>query len=134
MTRHLLRLIWNRKRQNFLLTVEIFFSFLALFGVVLLAVHYANNARQSLGYSIDRIWSVQIDRKENDTEEAVKARHRETYRQLLMALRELPQIEGVAASFTGPYTNSSWGSHATAGRTRLRLRGQQRHRRLRHAL
>ena len=28
MTRHLLRLIWNRKRQNFLLTLEIFFSFL----------------------------------------------------------------------------------------------------------
>ena len=50
MTRHLLRLIWNRKRQNFLLTVEIFFSFLALFGVVLCAVHYANNSRQPLGF------------------------------------------------------------------------------------
>ena len=50
MTRHLLRLIWNRKRQNFLLTVEIFFSFLTLFGVVLFAVQYANNARQPLGY------------------------------------------------------------------------------------
>ena len=50
MTRHLLRLIWNRKRQNFLLTVEIFFSFLALFGVVLFAVHYANNSRQPLGF------------------------------------------------------------------------------------
>ena len=34
MTRHLIRLIWNRKRQNFLLTVEMFFSFLTLFGVV----------------------------------------------------------------------------------------------------
>ena len=37
MTRHLIRLIWNRKRQNFLLTVEMFFSFLTLFGVVLIA-------------------------------------------------------------------------------------------------
>ena len=54
MTRHLLRLIWNRKRQNFLLTVEIFFSFLTLFGVVLFAMHYANNARQPLGFDIDR--------------------------------------------------------------------------------
>ena len=52
MTRHLLRLIWNRKRQNFLLTVEIFFSFLTLFGVVLFAVHYANNARQPLGSGV----------------------------------------------------------------------------------
>ena len=88
MTRHLLRLIWNRKRQNFLLTVEIFFSFLTLFGVVLFAVHYANNARQPLGFDIDRLWSISVDRKESDEDPAVKARHRETYRQLLMALRE----------------------------------------------
>ena len=66
MTRHLLRLIWNRKRQNFLLTLEIFFSFLTLFGVVLFAMQYANNARQPLGYEIDRVWSMTVDRKETD--------------------------------------------------------------------
>ncbi len=81
MTRHLLRLIWNRKRQNFLLTVEIFFAFLTLFGVVLFAVHFANNTRQPLGYDIDRLWSITVDRKESDEDPAVKARHRETYRQ-----------------------------------------------------
>jgi putative ABC transport system permease protein len=110
MTRHLLRLIWNRKRQNFLLTVEIFFSFLTLFGVVLFAVHYANNARQPLGYEIERVWSITVDRKESDQDPAVKARHRETYRQLFVALREMPEIEVVAAAFTGPYANSNWGS------------------------
>ena len=87
MTRHLLRLIWNRKRQNFLLTVEIFFSFLTLFGVVLFAVHYTNNARQPLGFEIDRMWSVTVDRKEPDKDPAVKARHRETYRKLVVALQ-----------------------------------------------
>ena len=110
MTRHLLRLIWNRKRQNFLLTVEIFCSFLTLFGVVLFAVHYANNARQPLGFEIDRMWSVTVDRKEADQDPAVKARHRETYRQLFVALREMPEVEGVAGSFTGPYANAEWGS------------------------
>lgn len=112
MTRHLLRLIWNRKRQNFLLTVEIFFSFLTLFGVVLLAVHYANNARQPLGFDIERVWSISVDRKEPDKDPAVKARHRETYRQLLMTLDEMPEVEVVAASFTGPYANANWGSSA----------------------
>jgi putative ABC transport system permease protein len=110
MTRHLLRLIWNRKRQNFLLTVEIFCSFLTLFGVVLFAVQYANNARQPLGFEIDRMWSVTVDRKEADQDPAVKARHRETYRQLFVALREMPEVEGIAGSFTGPYANSEWGS------------------------
>ncbi|MEO8521231.1 MAG: ABC transporter permease [Acidobacteriota bacterium] len=109
MTRHLLRLIWNRKRQNFLLTLEIFFSFLTVFGVVLFALHYANNARQPLGYQIERIWSLTVDRKESADDVAVKTRQRETYRQLLAALRELPRVEGVAAAFTGPYANSNWG-------------------------
>jgi putative ABC transport system permease protein len=112
MIRHLLRLIWNRKRQNFLLTVEIFFSFLTLFGVVLFAAQYANNERQPLGFEIDRLWSISVDRKEPDTDPAVKARHRETYRLLLIALREMPEVEVVAAAFTGPYANSNWGSRA----------------------
>ena len=73
MTRHLLRLIWNRKRQNFLLTLEILFSFLALFGVVLFTVHFANNSRQPLGFDIDRVWNIVVDRKENEDDPAVKA-------------------------------------------------------------
>jgi putative ABC transport system permease protein len=112
MTRHLLRLIWNRKRQNFLLTVEIFFSFLTLFGVVLFAMHFASNAREPLGYEIDRLWSITIDRKEPDKDPAVKARHRETFRQLLLALDEMPEVEIAAAAFTGPYANANWGSSA----------------------
>jgi putative ABC transport system permease protein len=110
MTRHLLRLIWNRKRQNFLLTVEIFFAFLTLFGVVLIAAQYANNARQPLGYQIDRVWGLEVDRKESAQDAAIKARHRETYSQLLMALKDMPEVEEVAAAFTGPYANSNWNS------------------------
>jgi putative ABC transport system permease protein len=113
MTRHLIRLIWNRKRQNFLLTAEIFFSFLTLFGVVLFAAVYANNARQPLGFTIDRVWNLSVDRKESDKDPAVKARHRETYRQLLMALRDMPQIEAAGAAFTGPYANANWTSSST---------------------
>ena len=110
MTRHLLRLIWNRKRQNFLLTAEMFFSFMTLFGVVLMAAHFLNNSRLPLGYEIDRVWSLSVDRKESDQDPAVKTRHRQTYEQVLMALRDLPQVEAVGAAFTGPYANSNWGS------------------------
>ena len=110
MTRHLLRLIWNRKRQNFLLTVEIFFSFLTLFGVVLLGMQYANNARHPVGYQIARAWSIGVDRKEPADDPAIRARHRETYDQLVRALGDMREIEVVAAGFVGPYANASWGS------------------------
>ena len=33
MTKHLLRPVWNRKRQNGLVILEIFFSFVLLFAV-----------------------------------------------------------------------------------------------------
>ena len=118
MTRHLMRLIWNRKRQNFLLTVEILFSFLTLFGVVLVAAQYINNSRLPVGYQIDRVWSLNVERRESDEDPLVKARHRETFQQVLMALRDLPQVESVSAAFTGPYANSSWGSGTRLSRGR----------------
>ena len=85
-----------------------------LFGVVLFAVHFANNSRQPLGFDIDRVWSISVDRKETDEDPAVKARHRETYRQLLIALREMPQVEVAAAAFTGPYANCQLGQRHCA--------------------
>jgi putative ABC transport system permease protein len=110
MTRHLFRLIWNRKRHNFLLAVEIFFSFIVLFGVVLMSVTFANNWRQPLGFSIDRVWRIEVDRKEPDDDPAVKQRHRETYRQVLAMLHDLPEVEIAAGANISPYSGSSWGS------------------------
>ena len=45
MTRHLVRLIWNRKRQNLLLTIEIFCAFLVVFVVALFGLTFTINAR-----------------------------------------------------------------------------------------
>ena len=50
MTRHLLRLIWNRKRHNLLLSIEIFFSFVVLLAVTVLLINVAVNYGQPLGY------------------------------------------------------------------------------------
>jgi putative ABC transport system permease protein len=122
MTRHLIRLIWNRKRQNLLLAVEILCSFLVLFLVVFMGLHFAVNARKPLGFGIERVWNVDVGRPRelpggggNDAaaaqaRAAARARERDNIRRLILAARELPQIEIVAASFTGPYANSTWGS------------------------
>ena len=57
-----------------------------------------------------------VDRKESDEDPAVKARHRETYRQLLMALRDMPEVEMARRAFTGPYANSELGQQHAPGR------------------
>jgi putative ABC transport system permease protein len=122
MTRHLIRLIWNRKRQNLLLAVEILCSFLVLFFVVFLALHFGVNARKPLGFGIDRVWNVDVGRprelpgsRDGDAAAAqekagTRARERDNIRRLIAAARELPQIEIAAASYTAPYANSTWGS------------------------
>jgi putative ABC transport system permease protein len=115
MTRHLLRLIWNRKRSNFLIMVEILFAFLVLEGVVLMATYYANNYRQPLGYSIDRVWAVRIDTKERTQDKAVHAAQMAIVRQLFNAVRDLPEVEATCGGFTTPYSNASWTSDFQIG-------------------
>jgi putative ABC transport system permease protein len=110
MTRHLLRLIWNRRWHNALLIVEIFCSFLVLFGVVLLLVQYASNYRQPLGYDISRAWVIEVSVHVADQGPGEGSGHGERFRQLLAGVGELPQIEAVTAGFTTPYANASWES------------------------
>jgi putative ABC transport system permease protein len=123
MTRHLVRLIWNRKRQNLLLTIEILCSFLVVFVVVLFGLSFAVNARAPLGYHTDRVWVIDVGRPRSIpssgegeaalAQSAAEAREREVFRRLIAALRELPQVEIVAGAFTGPYVNSTWGGGLT---------------------
>lgn len=120
MTRHLFRLIWNRKRSNFLIMVEILCAFLVLEGVMVMATYYANNYRQPLGYSIDRVWGIRMDVKSRDNDKAVRAAQMATVQQLFNAVRDMPEVEAVCAGFTTPYANSSWTSgHKMDGRQLL---------------
>ncbi len=105
MIRHLFRLVWNRKRANALLVVEIAISFLVLFGVVLLATFYVDNARRPIGFDPTDVWVVGIDVKQesDDTwDEATVV----TTRNLALAVRDLPEVESVAAALSTPYSFS----------------------------
>ena len=120
MTRHLVRLIWNRKRQNLLLTIEILCAFLVVFVVALFGLTFAVNARAPLGFDTERVWTIDVGRPRTlagqDGEEAAaaaEAREREVFTRLLAAVRELPQVEIAAGAFTGPYINAGWGSGLT---------------------
>ena len=60
MTKHLFRLVWNRKRQNGLVIVEIFFSFIVLFAVTAAALWALDGMRRPLGYETPRVLNVSI--------------------------------------------------------------------------
>ena len=118
MTRHLLRLMWNRKRRNALLCVEIFFSFVLVAVIALIAVNYANNWRQGIGYRIDDVWNVKtVAPGQSDTGQFPEGTGR-TFGDIVAAVRALPGVQSVAAIGIAPYSNSEsrTGSHLQDGR------------------
>ncbi len=109
MIKHLLKLVWNRKRINFLITVEILLSFIVVFAVLVFAVYYADNYRQPLGYDYNHVWCINIDARSrfnnSDSQQQLG-----TMRQLLAALREFDEIESAAGVWGAPYTRGDWTS------------------------
>jgi len=133
MTRHLLKLVWNRKRSNVLIAVEILLSFIVLVGVTTLAVFYVDNYRKPLGYDVENIWTISFEKHapgrssvtiESGPEDAAAARkpvdrgfvgQRARIAQLMMSLRDMPEVESVAAAFVTPYSSNTWNSDIEVG-------------------
>ena len=65
MFKHLLKLIWNKKKQNALLITEIFVSFLVMFGVFTMLVYSFRNYRQPMGFNYDNVWVINFTPPEN---------------------------------------------------------------------
>ena len=91
--RHILRLMWHRKRHNVLIGLEIFISYLVLLGVMVIGVSYATFYRYPLGYDIDRVWRVGIRSDFRNDRDEDKAAGRQAVQQVLLALHDLPQVE-----------------------------------------
>ena len=128
MTRHLLRLVWNRKRSNLLVALEILLSFLVLTAVTTLAVFYADNYRKPLGFDVEHIWTITIEMNEEGRSSLItqsdgtegprvpdartRARRERLDRigQLLLAIRDMPEVEAVAGAAITPYSGNTWNS------------------------
>jgi len=109
MIKHLCKLVWNRKRINFLVTLEIFFSFLVVFAVIVFAVYYTDNYRRPLGFDYQNVWYIGVERRAGSGDKD-KPQQLETSRRLLAALREFGEVESAAGVWGAPYSNGNWTS------------------------
>ncbi len=110
MMRHLIRLMWNRKRQNGLLVAEMFVTFLLVVAVAVVVAHFGSNALRPIGFSYQDVWAVEVQRAAapGGDEERAKEAARETFRHIVAELRAQPAAEAVASSFMAPYQWYSW--------------------------
>jgi putative ABC transport system permease protein len=105
MLKHLFKLIWNKRKQNFLFLSEILVSFLVIFAVFSFLTFYYQNYTKPLGFEYEHVWAVNYDNggvtKNNDSLEIF-------YRNLKNSLKAMPQIEEVTFSSANfPYSNSN---------------------------
>ena len=105
MIRHLLKLVWNRKRANALIMLEIFISFLVLVAVLTMAISTVGRWGQPLGFDYHDIWTIRMDFGRLDDQDAEAAA---TLDRVMRELKTFPQIESLAASGMPPYSNSVW--------------------------
>jgi putative ABC transport system permease protein len=118
MIRHLLRIVWNRRRANALVALEILLSFLILCAVATMFVYYVDNYRRPLGYVWQDTWVVTMDANARDQVMAdadtaaagtgPRALHRAMVARLIAIAGDLPEVVSASAAFTGPYDNSTW--------------------------
>lgn len=93
MLKHLFKLIWNRKRSNLLMTIEIFISFIVMFVVLVTVIFLIGNYLKPLGFNYENVWMVNID-----WQNAEKATIIETLQQIETAVQTFPEVTGHAFS------------------------------------
>src|SRR3954467_14499949 len=95
MFKHLFRLIWNKKKQNFLLMTEMFVSFIVMFAVFTLMVYYYDNYKAPTGFNYNNVWVVNYTPPENiHSSDSFELFHEA----LTRMLKSMPQIDEI--SFT----------------------------------
>jgi len=105
MFRHLFILMWNKKKQNFLLMTEMFISFLVVFAVLTISVYYYGNYRKPLGLDYENVWIVNYSNPlKTDNKDSIWL----FYDALQRAVKALPQVRGIGfTSNNAPFASST---------------------------
>jgi putative ABC transport system permease protein len=109
--RHLLKLVWARKRANALLIVEIFFSFIVVFAVVTMATSMLMRWNKPLGFDYHDVWSARVTFPAGTMDDdSADAEHRAAVATMVREVKAQPQVESVASAGAPPYNSSTWTS------------------------
>jgi putative ABC transport system permease protein len=107
MIAHYLKMVWNRRRANGLILVEILVSFLVLCAVFGVVAYYATNWRRPLGYDYRNLWTLEVDMPQVPLDDKdANARDLATSVRVLSTLTQAPHVEAAAPLPNTPYSSS----------------------------
>lgn len=103
MIRHMLKLVWKRKKLNALIMVEIFISFLVLFAVLTMSFHLLQNYHRPLGFEWRNVWNVAIDVKQT-SDDNWSADTSAKFATLVHEIEQVPEVAMAAGVLHPPYS------------------------------
>lgn len=115
MIRHLYKMIWNQRRQNGWIFLELLLVFIALWLIIDMFIVEIYSYNRPLGYNIENCWRMSFDNYAPDAPEYVsdttlQVDETEALQRIMERLRRCPEIEEVCMAFySSPYsTGNSW--------------------------
>lgn len=108
MIRHLFKMVWNRKKWNILIILEIFLSFLVLFAVSVSAIKLYNNQKNALGFDYKDVWLLTMSEPSGAMDKENKEETISHYKQIQHFLKNQEPIQDFGLMNTPPYRNSNW--------------------------
>jgi putative ABC transport system permease protein len=102
MINHLFKLLWKKRKSNFLIMLEIFVAFFILFAVSSLSVYFYKGYIKPAGINSDNVWVVYVDF--NSSNDSLNRESREILRQRLKNSKE---IKSFSFGSHFPYGNSN---------------------------
>jgi putative ABC transport system permease protein len=98
MIRHLFKMIWNKKKQNMLLMIEMLASFLVVFAVFTLLVYNYQNYRRDMGFEYENVWVINFNNSENISSLDAITMIREAVRNQLKSMPEIKAVSYTSAN------------------------------------
>ena len=101
MIRHLFKLIWNKKKSHSLLIIEIWASFMVLFGLASLIIYNVRNYIQPLGFDYENVWTINLSNNQDTL--AVK----EKMETIVQKVKGFAEVESVSRMNNYPFSHSN---------------------------
>jgi putative ABC transport system permease protein len=101
MVQHLFKLLWKKRKSNFLIMLEIFVAFFILFAVSSLSVYFYRGYIKPSGINAENVWVAYIDF--NSSDDSLNRISREFLRQRLKSYKE---VKSFSFGSLFPYGNS----------------------------
>lgn len=106
MISHIFKLIWNRKRSNMLIILEVAIAFVVVFALSVLAIRNYNLMQVPLGFEYNDRWRIQV----SNWSDWDAAADQPTIEQILLILEQQPEIETANLMNSPPFKNWVWSS------------------------